>query len=234
MAIGSYGFSVPVVEAAADERAAFIRRTYLHLAGALALFALLEVALLRAPFTPALINAMVGTKYSWLIVLGAFMLVGHVANRWALSGRSQGMQYLGLGLYIVAEAVLFLPLIVFAAAVAGPSAILNAGLLTGTLFVGLTGTVLITRKDFSFMRTVLMVGGFLALGTIVASIVVGFDLGLVFSVIMVGLAGGYIIYYTSQVLHHYRTDQHVAAALALFAAVALMFWYVLRIFTSRR
>jgi len=35
------------------------------------------------------------------------------------------------------------------------------------------------------------------------------------------------------VLHHYRTDQHVAAALALFAAVALMFWFIVRIFMSR-
>ena len=37
------------------------------------------------------------------------------------------------------------------------------------------------------------------------------------------------LYHTSNVMLHYRTDQHVAAALALLAAVALLFWYVLRI-----
>ena len=46
---------------------------------------------------------------------------------------------------------------------------------------------------------------------------------------MVVLASGYILYDTSNILHHYRTNQHVAAALALFASVALLFWYVIRI-----
>ena len=46
---------------------------------------------------------------------------------------------------------------------------------------------------------------------------------------MVVLMSGYILYYTSNVMLHYRTDQHVAAALALFAAVATLFWYILQI-----
>src|SRR5205807_9319950 len=45
----------------------------------------------------------------------------------------------------------------------------------------------------------------------------------------VALASGYVIYQTSNVIHQYRTDQHVAAALGLFAAVALLFWYILQI-----
>jgi len=134
---------------------------------------------------------------------------------------------------VVAQAIIFLPLLYMAAHYGGPNTIKMAGLLTATLFAGLTGTVFITGKDFSFMRGALCLGGFIALGLIVASILFGFSLGLLFSVGMVVLAGGYILYYTSNVLHHYRTDQHVAAALALFAAVALMFWYILRIFMSR-
>jgi FtsH-binding integral membrane protein len=51
---------------------------------------------------------------------------------------------------------------------------------------------------------------------------------------MVALAGGAILFDTSNVLHRYPTDRHVAAALALFASVALMFWYVLRIFMATR
>ena len=46
---------------------------------------------------------------------------------------------------------------------------------------------------------------------------------------MIGFASMYILYETSNVLHRYRTDQYVAAALALFAAVALLFWYILRL-----
>lgn len=233
MAIGTHGFSVPVVQASVDERGAFIRRTYLHLAGAVAAFALLEAVLLNLPVTPKLVSLMVGSRYSWLVVLGLFMLVGHLANKWALSGGTMSRQYLGLGLYIVAEAIIFVPLLYMAAAAAGPTTIANAALMTGALFAGLTGTVFITRKDFSFLRTGLTIAAFVALGLIVASILFGFTLGLVFSLVMVGLAGGYIVYYTSQVMHHYRTDQHVAAALALFAAVALMFWYLVRIFSRR-
>ena len=55
-----------------------------------------------------------------------------------------------------------------------------------------------------------------------------------FSYAMIALACGYILYDTSNVLHNYRTDQYVAAALALFAAVMLLFWYVLRILLDRR
>jgi FtsH-binding integral membrane protein len=56
----------------------------------------------------------------------------------------------------------------------------------------------------------------------------------VFSVAMVVLAAGYMLYQTSQVLAHYHPGQHVAAALALFSSVALMFWYVIRIFLRTR
>jgi FtsH-binding integral membrane protein len=34
------------------------------------------------------------------------------------------------------------------------------------------------------------------------------------------------------VLHHYRVEQHVAASLALFASVGLLFWYILQIVIS--
>ena len=72
-----------------------------------------------------------------------------------------------------------------------------------------------------------------SVGVIVLGILFNFTLGLWFSLALVGLAAGYILYYTSAVLHHFRTDQHVAAALELFAAVALMFYYILRILLMR-
>ena len=229
----NYGGGGMVADAGADARSTFIRKTYAHLAGAIGLFVLLEAMLLNAPFTPALVQTMMGSRYGWLVVLGLFMGVGFVADKWARSATSPGMQYLGLGLYVVAEAIIFLPMLYIATYMIEAPVIKPAALLTLTLFAGLTGTVFITRKDFSFLRSGLMMGGFVALGLIVASILFGFHLGTIFSVVMVGLSGGYILYYTSNVLHHYRTDQHVAASLALFAAVALMFWYILRLFMSR-
>jgi hypothetical protein len=76
--------------------------------------------------------------------------------------------------------------------------------------------------------------GVVALLAIGAGAVFGFELGTFFSVAMVALAGGSILYDTSNVMLHYPEDRHVAAALELFASVALMFWYVLRLFLSRR
>ena len=101
-------------------------------------------------------------------------------------------------------------------------------------FSALTAAVFITRKDFSFLRTFLVFGGFAAMGLILVAIVFGLHLGAFFLYAMIALACGYILYDTSNVLHHYRIGQHVAASLALFASVALLFWYLVQLFMSRR
>jgi uncharacterized protein len=220
-----------VFQAEASERAAFIRRTYAHLAVAVLAFIAVEWMLLQLSIAPAMAEWMTG-GYSWLIVLAAFMGVSWLAERWANSETSPQMQYLGLGIFVVAEAILFLPLLYIASAFASADVIPTAALITGFLFTGLTATVFITRKDFSWMRSILTIGGFVALGVIAASIIFGFSLGVIFSAIMVLFASVAILYDTSQVLHHYRTNQHVAASLSLFASVALLFWYILRIVMS--
>jgi hypothetical protein len=222
-------------EAPASERATFIRKTYLHLGGAVLAFIALEAMLLNSPLARPIVQTMLGGRMSWLFVLGAFMLVGWVAERWAQSATSPGMQYLGLGLYVVAEAIIMLPLLYLAAYVSGdPNIITKAGVLTGLVFVGLTGTVFLTRRDFSWLRPALTIAGFAALGLIVVSLLFGFTLGTLFAAVMVVVAAGYILYYTSNVLHHYPVGSHVSAALTLFAAVALLFWYILRILSDRR
>jgi len=225
---------VTAAEADAADRAAFIRRTYTHLAGAIAAFVALEYVLIHSAVGGKLVNLMLGGRSSWIVVLLGFMGVSWLADKWARSDASPAMQYLGLGLYTVAQAVIFLPLLVIAMVQSTPDVIPMAGIITGLLFVGLTATVFMTRKDFSFMRGILTVGGFVAFGVIICSIVFGFNLGLIFSGAMVLFAAGSILYTTSNVLLHYRTDQHVAASLALFSGVMLLLWYVLRILMSRR
>ena len=216
-----------------SERAAFIRRTYLHVAGAILAFVVLEAILLQLPVGGA-ISAVMGARFGWLLVLGAFMGVSWLAQKWANSDTSPAMQYLGLGLYVVAEAIIFLPLLYVAAYYTSEHVIVSSGLITMFLFAGLTASVFISKKDLSWMGRILTIGGFVAMGIMVASILFGFTLGLIFSAIMVIFAGGSIMYQTSNVLHHYRTNQHVAAALALFASVALLFWYILRLVMGSR
>ena len=226
----SFGFAA---DAAADERAGFITKTYTHLAGAIAAFVVLEAVLLNLPVTDDLVRMMMGGRYSWLVVLGLFMVVSWVAESWARSAVSPAKQYMGLGLYVVAEAVIFVPILYMAKGI-GPTIIPTAGITTLVLFGVLTAIVFVTRKDFSFLRSILMFGGFAAMGLIAVSIFANFALGPIFTYAMIALSCGYILYHTSNVLHHYRIGQHVAAALALFAAVALLFWYILRLFMSRR
>jgi FtsH-binding integral membrane protein len=142
------------------------------------------------------------------------------------------MQYLGLALYVVAQAVIFVPLLYVAGKFGPPNLILTAGVLTAIIFCGLTAIVFFTGADFSFMRTGLMVVGFGAIAVIVCSILFGFELGILFMGAMVIFASAYILYDTSNVLHHYRIGQHVAASLALFASVALLFWYIVQLLMS--
>lgn len=217
------------VEAPAEERAAFIRRTYQHLGVAILAFIALEAFFFKTGLAESMARTMLGGRLTWLIVLGGFMVVSWVAEKWAESDTSEQMQYLGLGVYVVAESILFVPLLYIAANFASPDVIPMAGIITTLLFVGLTVTAFTTRADFSWLGSILKVGGCVALGVIVASLAFGFSLGLLFSGIMVIFAGGAILYSTSNIIHHYNTNQHVAAALSLFASVALLFWYVLRI-----
>jgi FtsH-binding integral membrane protein len=221
-------------DADVDERAQFIRKTYLHLAGAVAVFVAIEAVLLSLPGIGDVVSMIAGSRFGWLAVLGGFMLVSYVANSWANSATSLSTQYMGLGLYVVAEAVIFVPLLYVAENLSpeGSNVIATAGVLTLAVFAGLTAIVFMTGRDFSFLRTSLMLGGWVALAVIVCSAIFGFNLGLLFIGALIALASGYILYDTSNVLHHYRIGQHVAAALALFSAVALLFWYMVQLVLS--
>ncbi|HTH37936.1 MAG TPA: Bax inhibitor-1 family protein [Pyrinomonadaceae bacterium] len=229
-------FGQSAAEAIPAQRARFIRKTYLLLAAAIAAFILVE-GFLFASGAAEMIATLVfsGGAIGWLLVLGLFMVVSYIARSWATSETSTATQFLGLGIAVLAEAVIFVPLITIAAVrSADPFALLmKAGIVTIGLFLGITATVFITRSDFSFLGPILAIGGFAALGFIVASALFGFSLGTVFAFVMVAFAGTAILYETSNVLHRFNTSQHVAASLTLFAAIALLFWYILSIFSSR-
>jgi len=221
----------PVAELDISARATFILRTYAHLFGAIAAFTLIEAALFTSGMAAGIARAMLGT--TWLLWLGLFMVVGHIATRTAHRSRSLATQYLALGGFVLAEALIFVPLLTIAEQYA-PGTIAPAAAVTLGGFAGLTTIAFMTRKDFSFLGGVLKWGMLVALGAIVAALIFGFSLGTFFSVIMVALAGGYILYDTSQVMHHHPEERYVGASLELFASVALMFWYVLRLFIASR
>ena len=215
------------------EQATFYRKTYSHVAIALLAFIVVEAILINI-VPPKLIISMVSSPFVWLLILGGFWLGSMLASKWT-QAQDRSTQYRGLGIYVLLEAIIFLPMIYIAIDLSDGLAIISqAGIITLSLFAGLTAVVFLTRVDFSFLRTVLVVGGFLALGLIVAGALFRFNLGLWFSVAMVALAAGGILYETYNIKNVYSTDQYVAAALQLFSSVMLLFWYVLRILLSRR
>lgn len=219
-----------VAAESADVRGAFIMRTYAHVLGAVLTFVALEVVFFRTAIAGNILSVIQGVP--WLLVLGAFIVVGFLASRAAHTVQSVPMQYAALGIFILAYALIFVPMLAVAE-MSAPGTIQSAALITLLGFCGLTAVVFLTRKDFSFLRSAVMFGGVLALLLIVGGVAFGFQLGTFFSIGMVALASLAVLYDTSNILHHYSEDKHVAASLELFGSIALMFWYVLRLLSSR-
>jgi uncharacterized protein len=214
-----------------DSRAQFITRTYTHVVGGILGFILVEMGLFESGLAEQVARFMLG--FNWFLILGAFMLVGWLASRTAQTSSSIGMQYFAYGAYVVAEALIFVPLLYIADAKA-PGAIDSATLITALGAGGLMFVAHRTRKDFSFLRAVLMWGGVVALLAMIGGAVFGFQLGTWFSVAMIGFAGAAVLYDTSNIINHYPEDRYVSAAMQLFASIALMFWYVLRLVMGNR
>ena len=236
-----------------SDRIQFLRKTYAHLGVALIAFALITGGMMRFATETSLKFSMWALKgsWNWVLVLVLFMVVGYVADRLARSDRSRGLQYAGLTVAVVAEAILLQPLLwvlmirfgnpqqIFASdgvnlVLSGQAAsiLMQAIIITLAIFIGLTLVVFLTKKDFSFMRGALAICSFAALGVIIASMAFGFHLGAIFAGLMILLMAGYILYQTSLVMAHFPPTGYVAASLMLFSTIATLFWYVLQFLMS--
>ncbi len=244
-----------VATAGVSDRVTFLRKTYAHLGFALLAWAALTLGMMKFATAQSFKFGMwaLGGQLNWFMVLILFMVVGWGAERMARSESSRSIQYGGLALAVVAQAVLLQPLLwvlvvkfgetgltvkqLLAAGGEGhlmmsakASTILGqAALLTGAIFGGLTAVVFFTKKDFSFMRGALTVASFGFLGLIAASLLFGFQMGMVFTMFGILLMAGYILYQTSAVMKDFPPSHYVAASLMLFSTVATLFWYVLQL-----
>lgn len=228
------GFYGTVAEASLDARLAFLRKTYLHVTGAFAAFIALSVAFYTSGVSEALLKFLMSSgRMGAFGMIGGLMLLGWLGTAFSRSEASVGTQYVGLTIYVVAEALFMSPLI-FLAGKTAPGVLPAASIVTMLTFGGLTAYVLLTNRDFTFLGPALAIFGLVALGTIACGLIFGFELGIWFSALMILFAAGAILYTTSKVLHVYRTDQHVAASTEIFAAVATLFYYILRLFMQLR
>ena len=235
-----------------SDRVDFLRKTYGLLGVALVAFAALTAGILKfATATSFAFSkfAFGGSGYAWLAVLAVFMVTGMIAQRLAMSPSSRALQYLGLGIGVAAWSLLLQPLLwVLMLEFGGREMLANGGftlqvalsaeaahilgeavILTLAIFGGLTATVFVTKKDFSFMRGALTIASFAFLGIIVASVIFGFHMGALWCGFGILLMAGYILYQTSLVMSYFPPTGYVAASLMLFSTVATLFWYVLNL-----
>ena len=222
-------YMAPVSQLSVADRSAFIWKCYAHVVVAILAFAAIEGYLFSSGIAERFAVPMMS---NWLLVMGAFIVAGWGATHVAHRVESIQLQYAALAGFIVVEAIIFMPMIYMAYQM-NPGIIDSAAGVTILGSVGLIATAMITRKDFSFLRGMLVWGGMLALVAIVSSIIFGFQMGTWFSVLMIGFAGAAVLYDTSNIMLHYPQDKYVAASMQLFASIAMMFWYILRLFMSR-
>ncbi len=223
-------------DASLDQRISFIRRVYGHLLGATLLFIAAAAVCVNTEAIYRPLFGLLTMQWGALLFIGGFMAVSFVAQSMAYNRASRPAQYAGLGLYAVLQAVIFTPLLMYVQMRAGGAdVIMQAGTVTLIIFGGLSAVVMLTRADFSFLRNFLWVGTLAAFAVIVVSIFMGSGItgSLLFMSLMIVLFSAWILYDTSNILHHYDTDQYIPAALKLFSSVATLFWWVLRLMSSR-
>ncbi|PQJ80694.1 Bax inhibitor-1/YccA family protein [Polaribacter porphyrae] len=222
-----------LIESTDQVRVEFYKKTYKHVAGGVLLFVLFEYLLLQSD---TIVNFMMSMTqgWRWLIMLGGFMLITNYAESTVLKTADKNIQYMAYALYVFAQAIIFIPLLAIAMIYTESGELVQqAAIVTLALFTGISAIVFITKKDFSFLKAGLTIGFFIAIGLIIAGALFGFNLGLWFSVAMCLLAGGSILYQTSNLINKYGTEDYIPASLGLFASLMLLFWYVLQIFMSR-
>jgi len=225
----------PVITLPETDRATFIGRVYQHLALAIIVWMGIEFVLFFTGVAEQLDEFFFrgSSGAVWLLLLGGVMVVNWFAVSAAHDILNPSRQYLGLFAMAAAYAVMFAPFLHYVFDTDGAGTVWSAAVITGVGFAALTGVAWFTRSDLSWIRPILIWGGAGAMLLIVAALLFGLNLGTWFSVGMIVLAGGSILYSTQNIIRNYPAEAYVGASLQLFASVMTLFWYVLRLMSRR-
>jgi uncharacterized protein len=232
MASTQWGYQ-PVASLDEATRADFMIRVYQHLLAAIVAFVAFETLLFNLGAAEAIYDFLAEASGAWLLILGGFMVVNWLATSAAHDLLNPSRQYLGLFGLAAAEAVIFAPFLYYVFEVEGGGTVASAAVITAFGFAGLTAVGLTTRRDLSFLRPMLLWAGICALLLILGAVLFGLELGTWFSVAMIAVAGGSILYQTQTIMRRYPAEAYVGASVQLFASVMLLFWYVLRLVSRR-
>lgn len=116
----------------------------------------------------------------------------------------------------------------------GPAVIWNAFGLSALVFGALTAFVLITGKDFSFLRGTVVMGLFVLVAFMIGAMFLGMP-----AVHLAVTCGGlllfslFVLYNTSEIMHRYSSDMWISGALALFLDFINIFIRILSLLMRR-
>lgn len=221
---GSFG-AESAAQASVSERMGFIRKVY-ALFFAATLFAIGGV-LLGISFRPLLQFA-----YEHPLIM-FFVMIGGVMGAQAVR-HVPGVNLAALFGFTTLTGVVISPLIAVILQI-NPGSILAAGVLTVGIFGGLTAYVFVSKKDFSFMRGMLMTGLIVVILAGVVNIFLGASaLGFAVAAATLLLFSGFVLYDTSNIIRRYPVNEYVAGALSLYLDAFNIFLALLRIFNSGR
>jgi FtsH-binding integral membrane protein len=144
----------PVAALAVEERSQFIWKCYAHVVGALLALVAIEIYLFSSGVAWAIAQPMLNSP---MLVLGAFIALSWGAGHFAHRIQSKPGQYAAFAVFVVAWALMFVPLLAMALLMdQSGTMIRSAAGVTVFGCVALIATAMITRKDFSFLRGVLV------------------------------------------------------------------------------
>ncbi|HWL85472.1 MAG TPA: Bax inhibitor-1/YccA family protein [Polyangiaceae bacterium] len=246
--INSYGSYGATPARSGVDVASYLRRVYVlftggvffAIAGALAALYLGTPAVLETGSGTAVeVPPMVAFGMAHPFVMIAVYLAAFFGASFAR--RRPGINVVALFGYTLITGIFLAPSLFIAQLYASQGATLDASpvrdafLLTGLAFTGLSGYVLLSRKDFSFLGAALNMGVWVILGAMILGIFLHSAVfHLAIASVGVLLFCGYILYDTSRILHDRAENDAVGAALRLFLDVVNLFLFLLRILSSSR
>lgn len=213
-------------QATLGERLGFIRKVYALFFAAI-LFAVGGAWLgLNSP--PVLQFAF---DHPWIML---FMMIGGVFGAQAVR-HVPGVNLAALFGFTTLTGVMISPLLHLIGRT-NPASIWQAGFLTVGIFGGLTAYVFISKKDFSFLRGLMVTGLIVVIlaGLLNILIVGSSAFAFAISAATLLLFSGFVLYDTSNIIRHYPTNEYVAGALSLYLDAFNIFLSLLSLLNSDR
>ena len=218
-------------QAGLQARISFIRSVYLWLMGGFGVAALAALgAYVTVPLWVKGMQAM-GRLFMWLLFgaqMGAIFFATAVSRKRPLNIVAYAL-FTGLSGFIAGMIALMV------ASASGFATVLAAAGMTAADFLLLTGTVFVTKKDFSFLRSFVVVGiAIMFFGGLAAALFHLGTLSLVISAVAVIACSAKLLYDTSAMLRTEDFGDPAGFALSLFVSLYNIFVSLLNLLGGRR